>query len=92
MYSVVMMPALLSVGVVDWNGDGADDFVVSHIHSPAALMTNANATGNGSAGFRFVSTSGARDAEYRTSEEYRATTHEVSHALHEAIHAGGGTH
>ncbi len=37
-------------------------------------------------------TSGERNAEYRTSEEYRATTHEVSHALHEAIHAGGGTH
>lgn len=33
-----------------------------------------------------------RDAEYRTSEEYRATTEKVSHALHEAIHAGGGTH
>jgi len=47
---------------VDWNGDGADDFIVSHIHSPAALMTNANATGNGSVGFRFVSTGGARDA------------------------------
>jgi NitT/TauT family transport system ATP-binding protein len=36
--------------------------------------------------------SGERNAEYRTSEEYRAATHEVSHALHEAIHAGGGTH
>ncbi|MBN9310725.1 MAG: ABC transporter ATP-binding protein [Devosia sp.] len=35
---------------------------------------------------------GDRDSEYRTSEEYRATTEKVSHALHEAIHAGGGTH
>jgi NitT/TauT family transport system ATP-binding protein len=35
---------------------------------------------------------GERNAEYRTSEEYRAATQEVSEALHEAIHAGGGTH
>ena len=37
-------------------------------------------------------TTGERNAEYRTSEEYRATTQEVSTALHDAIHAGGGTH
>ncbi|MEQ1771786.1 MAG: ABC transporter ATP-binding protein, partial [Devosia sp.] len=31
---------------------------------------------------------GVRDEDFRTSEHYRATTHTVSHALHQAIHAG----
>ena len=35
-----------------------------------------------------ISTSAARDEDYRTSEEYRATTHEVSRALQDAIHTG----
>ena len=37
-------------------------------------------------------TSAERNADYRTSEEYRATTHQVSRALQEAIHIGGGDH
>jgi NitT/TauT family transport system ATP-binding protein len=36
-------------------------------------------------------TSTDRDANYRTSEEYRATTDRVSRALQEAIHLGGGS-
>jgi NitT/TauT family transport system ATP-binding protein len=35
-----------------------------------------------------ITTSAARDENYRTSEEYRATTHEVSRALQAAIHTG----
>ena len=36
-----------------------------------------------------IHTASTRDADYRTSEEYRATTHEISRALHEAIQHGG---
>jgi NitT/TauT family transport system ATP-binding protein len=35
-----------------------------------------------------IRTSRERDAYYRTSEEYRLTTDQVSHALHEAIAVG----
>jgi phosphoenolpyruvate carboxylase len=38
-----------------------------------------------------LATSTERDANYRTSEEYRATTDRVSRALQEAIHLGGGS-
>ena len=38
-----------------------------------------------------LATSTDRDANYRTSEEYRATTDRVSRALQEAIHLGGGS-
>jgi len=38
-----------------------------------------------------LATSSDRDANYRTSEEYRATTDRVSRALQEAIHLGGGS-
>ncbi len=36
-------------------------------------------------------TASERDANYRTSEEYRAVTDQVSRALQEAIHLGGGS-
>jgi NitT/TauT family transport system ATP-binding protein len=39
-----------------------------------------------------ITTSGKRDALYRSSEEYRATCHNVSAALEDAIHVGGGRH
>ncbi|RYE11490.1 MAG: ABC transporter ATP-binding protein [Hyphomicrobiales bacterium] len=38
-----------------------------------------------------LATSSERDSNYRTSEEYRATTDRVSRALQEAIHLGGGS-
>jgi len=37
-----------------------------------------------------IDTSATRDANYRTSEEYRATTDRVSRALQDAIRLGGG--
>jgi NitT/TauT family transport system ATP-binding protein len=37
-----------------------------------------------------LGTSTARNADYRTSEEYRAATHQVSQALQQAIQVGGG--
>ena len=39
-----------------------------------------------------LATSADRGEQYRTSEEYRATTALVSKALQDALHAGGGPH
>jgi len=39
-----------------------------------------------------IVTSGARDALYRASEEYRSICFDVSQTLQDAIHVGGGTH
>ena len=35
-----------------------------------------------------ITTAAARDEDYRTSEEYRVTTHQVSRALQDAIQTG----
>lgn len=47
---------------LDWNRDGKEDFVVSHLDSPAALITNATETTGQSVSLRFVATNSARDA------------------------------
>jgi len=79
-----------------WKQSGVTVIFVTHSVFESAYLSNRIVVMKARPGQVFADmplmTSGARDAEYRTSEEYRATTHEVSHALHEAIHAGGGTH
>ena len=79
-----------------WQKSGVTVIFVTHSVFESAYLSNRIVVMKARPGQVFadmpLKTSGARDAEYRTSEEYRATTHEVSHALHEAIHAGGGTH
>ncbi len=46
---------------LDWNRDGRDDFAVSHLDTPAALVTNETAAG-GSLAIRLRGVSGSRDA------------------------------
>lgn len=79
-----------------WKQSGVTVIFVTHSVFESVYLSNRIVVMKARPGQVFadmpLKTSGARDAEYRTSEEYRATTHEVSHALHEAIHAGGGTH
>lgn len=79
-----------------WKQSGVTVIFVTHSVFESAYLSNRIVVMKARPGQVFadipLKTSGERDAEYRTSEEYRATTHEVSHALHEAIHAGGGTH
>jgi tetratricopeptide (TPR) repeat protein len=47
---------------VDWNRDGLEDFVVSQINSPAALVTNRTAEHGHYLAVRLVGVSGSRDA------------------------------
>jgi NitT/TauT family transport system ATP-binding protein len=79
-----------------WKQSGVTVIFVTHSVFESVYLSNRIVVMKARPGQVFadlpLKTSGARDAEYRTSEEYRAATHDVSHALHEAIHAGGGTH
>ncbi len=79
-----------------WKQSGVTVIFVTHSVFESAYLSNRIVVMKARPGQVFadmpLKTTGTRDAEYRTSEEYRATTHEVSRALHEAIHAGGGTH
>ncbi len=47
---------------LDWNRDGREDFVVSHIHSPAALVTNQTAGAGHFLAVRLAAVNSARDA------------------------------
>lgn len=47
---------------VDWNRDGRPDFVVSHIDSPAALVTNQTHRAGGFVAIEFRGVESARDA------------------------------
>jgi tetratricopeptide (TPR) repeat protein len=46
---------------LDWNRDGRDDFAVSHLDQPVALLTNRTATGR-SVVLRLIGTTSSRDA------------------------------
>jgi hypothetical protein len=47
---------------LDWNGDGRDEFAVSHLGEPAMLLTNVSSTTGKSISLRFQATKSARDA------------------------------
>ena len=47
---------------VDWNRDGHEDFVVSHLDSPAALVTNLTESCGNSITFRLTGVDCSRDA------------------------------
>ncbi len=50
------------LAVLDWNRDGLEDFVVSHIDSPAALLTNRTGSAGRSLAVQLRGTQSARDA------------------------------
>jgi hypothetical protein len=47
---------------LDWNGDGKDEFAVSHLEDPVALLTNVTGPAGRSVALRLVATGSARDA------------------------------
>ena len=47
---------------IDWNRDGHEDFVVSHLDSPAALVTNLTESCGNSVAFRLTGVNCSRDA------------------------------
>ena len=47
---------------IDWNRDGREDFVVSHIDAPAALLTNRTPDAGHFLAVRLVGTASSRDA------------------------------
>jgi NitT/TauT family transport system ATP-binding protein len=79
-----------------WKLSGVTVIFVTHSVFESAYLSNRIVVMRARPGQVFadlsLKTSAERDEAYRTSEEYRATTEQVSRALHDAIHAGGGTH
>lgn len=47
---------------VDWNRDGLDDIVISHLDAPAALLTNTTADAGNFVAVRLVGVQSSRDA------------------------------
>jgi NitT/TauT family transport system ATP-binding protein len=79
-----------------WRASGITVIFVTHSVFESAYLSNRIVVMRARPGQVFadlpISTSGKRDALYRSSEEYRATCHNVSAALEDAIHVGGGRH
>jgi NitT/TauT family transport system ATP-binding protein len=79
-----------------WRQSGVTVIFVTHSVFESAYLSNRIVVMRARPGQVFtdlpLTTSAERDDQYRSSEEYRATTALVSTALHDAIHAGGGTH
>jgi NitT/TauT family transport system ATP-binding protein len=79
-----------------WRTTGITVIFVTHSVFESAYLSNRIVVMRARPGQVFrdmaIVTSGARDALYRASEEYRATCFEVSKALQDAIHVGGGAH
>ena len=78
-----------------WRQSGVTVIFVTHSVFESAYLSNRIVVMKARPGQVYtdipLSTSTDRDANYRTSEEYRATTDRVSRALQEAIHLGGGS-
>ena len=47
---------------VDWNRDGLDDLVISHLHAPVALLTNTSSDVGRYVAVRLVGVDSSRDA------------------------------
>jgi NitT/TauT family transport system ATP-binding protein len=75
-----------------WRQSGITVIFVTHSVFESAFLSNRIVVMRARPGQVFtdlpIDTSSLRDENYRTSEEYRATTHEVSRALQDAIHIG----
>jgi NitT/TauT family transport system ATP-binding protein len=78
-----------------WRRSGVTVIFVTHSVFESAYLSNRIVVMKARPGQVYadipLATSSERDANYRTSEEYRATTDRVSRALQEAIHMGGGS-
>jgi NitT/TauT family transport system ATP-binding protein len=78
-----------------WRQSGVTVIFVTHSVFESAYLSNRIVVMKARPGQVYadipLATSTDRDANYRTSEEYRATTDRVSRALQEAIHLGGGS-
>ncbi|MGN6159113.1 MAG: ABC transporter ATP-binding protein [Devosia sp.] len=79
-----------------WRSSGVTVIFVTHSVFESAYLSNRIVVMRSRPGQVFtdipLATSATRSDEYRTSEEYRATTALVSKALQDAIQAGGGAH
>ena len=79
-----------------WRQSGVTVIFVTHSVFESAYLSNRIVVMRARPGQVFsdipLMTSAERAEQYRTSEEYRATTALVSKALQDAIHAGGGAH
>ena len=75
-----------------WKQSGVTVIFVTHSVFESAFLSNRIVVMRARPGQVYadlpISTSSVRDANFRTSEEYRATTDTVSRALQEAIHVG----
>jgi NitT/TauT family transport system ATP-binding protein len=78
-----------------WRRSGVTVIFVTHSVFESAYLSNRIVVMKARPGQVYtdipLATSTERDSNYRTSEEYRATTDRVSRALQEAIHLGGGS-
>jgi NitT/TauT family transport system ATP-binding protein len=78
-----------------WRQSGVTVIFVTHSVFESAYLSNRIVVMKARPGQVYadlpLATSTERDANYRTSEEYRAITDRVSRALQEAIHVGGGS-
>jgi NitT/TauT family transport system ATP-binding protein len=78
-----------------WRVSGVTVIFVTHSVFESAYLSNRIVVMKARPGQVYadipLTTSTERDSNYRTSEEYRATTDRVSRALQEAIHVGGGS-
>ena len=79
-----------------WRQSGVTVIFVTHSVFESAYLSNRIVVMKARPGQVYtdmaLETSTERADDYRTSEEYRATTQKVSQALQEAIHVGGGDH
>jgi NitT/TauT family transport system ATP-binding protein len=75
-----------------WRQSGITVIFVTHSVFESAFLSNRIVVMRARPGQVFadlpIDTSAVRDENYRTSEEYRATTYQVSRALQDAIHVG----
>src|SRR5665213_3085856 len=79
-----------------WRQSGITVIFVTHSVFESVYLSNRIVVMRARPGQVFtdmpIHTSGERDELYRASEEYRAACFDVSKALQDAIHVGGGAH
>ena len=79
-----------------WRNTGVTVIFVTHSVFESAYLSNRIVVMRARPGQVYadmpIVTTGARDALYRASEEYRSICFDVSQTLQDAIHVGGGAH